>query len=91
MLRAAALCCAFLAAGIYGAAAAAGGNQVLVLLGELAQRNTHSKFFQSLSNHGFALTFQPVGSKDLRLQQHDEFFYDKVVVMGSGISSEIML
>ena len=60
--------------------------KVLVLLEDLAIRNTHSEYFQGLTQAGNSLDFKLAESKGLRLREWDDWLYDKLIVFAPSVA-----
>ena len=60
--------------------------KVLVLLENLAIRNTHSEYFQSLTEAGNSLDFRLAESKGLRLREWDDWLYDKLIIFAPSVT-----
>lgn len=56
------------------------GNRVLVLLGELSYRDSHSLFFGDLESRGYKLTYLRFDDSDLALSKYGEWLYDHIVL-----------
>eukprot|EP00884_Botryococcus_braunii_P008365 jgi/Botrbrau1/1752/Bobra.0217s0010.1 len=64
---------------------AAASEKVLVLLEDLSIKNTHSLYFNSLTQSGFDLTFRRVDDRSLRLREWDNWVYDKLVLFAANV------
>ncbi|XP_063236755.1 dolichyl-diphosphooligosaccharide--protein glycosyltransferase 48 kDa subunit [Bacillus rossius redtenbacheri] len=62
----------------------AGGN-TLVLLDNLAIRETHSMFFKSLQERGYTLTFKSADDANLLLSKYGEFLYEHLVIFAPSV------
>ena len=60
--------------------------KVLVLLEDLAIRNTHSEYFQSLIEAGNSLDFRLAESKGLRLREWDDWLYAKLIIFAPSVA-----
>ena len=59
--------------------------KVLVLVQDLSIANTHSRYFQQLSDDGYKLEIRAAEDKSLRLKDWDSWSYDQLVIFASGI------
>ena len=71
--------------------------RVLALLENLAVKETHSMFFKTLTDQGFALTFKVADDSNLVLKKYGEYLFDNIVVFaptveefGGALSVEAM-
>jgi len=78
------LCLTILAFGLASSAkssaAAAQGKRVLVLLDNLAIKETHSMYFKSLHDQGFGLTFKVADDASIVLKKYGEYLFDHLVL-----------
>jgi oligosaccharyltransferase complex subunit beta len=56
------------------------GTKVLVLLDNLGQRYTHSKYFRALEDKGYLLTFSKADDPDLAIAKYGEYQYDNLIL-----------
>ena len=70
-------------------APAASATKVLVLLDSLDMQQTHSKFLQSINPETFDVTVASIDTKTTKLQEWDEWLFDKVIILG-GKNSEYL-
>nr|CAG4644763.1 EOG090X05EE [Leptodora kindtii] len=59
--------------------------ETLVLLDNLAIRETHSMLFKSLADRGFALTFKSADDSSLVLAKYGEYLYKNVIVFSPSV------
>lgn len=64
---------------------AEGGGKVLVLVDNLATRESHSIFFKSLSEAGHTLTFKSADDPSLSLIKYGEFIFDHLLVFAPSV------
>lgn len=57
----------------------------LVLLDNLAIRETHSIFFKSLQDRGYALTFKSADDSGLVLSKYGEYLYENLIVFAPSV------
>ncbi|XP_071446909.1 dolichyl-diphosphooligosaccharide--protein glycosyltransferase 48 kDa subunit [Hetaerina americana] len=69
---------------LLSARALAGGN-TLVLLDNLAIKETHSIFFKSLLERDYTLTFKSADEANLLLIKHGEFLYDHLIIFAPSV------
>ncbi|KAG8224222.1 hypothetical protein J437_LFUL002678 [Ladona fulva] len=62
----------------------AGGN-TLVLLDNLAIKETHSIFFKSLQERGYTLTFKSADDANLLLIKYGEFLYEHLIIFAPSV------
>jgi oligosaccharyltransferase complex subunit beta len=55
--------------------------EVLVLLDSNTYKESHSKFFDSISSRGHKLTIKKVDSQGLRLEKYDEYLYSAIILI----------
>ncbi|KAK3913355.1 Dolichyl-diphosphooligosaccharide--protein glycosyltransferase 48 kDa subunit, partial [Frankliniella fusca] len=65
-------------------AVSAGGN-TLVLLDNLAIKETHSIFFKSLQERGHTLTFKSADDASLALTKYGEYIYDHLIIFAPSV------
>lgn len=61
------------------------GGDTLVLLDNLAIRETHSMFFKSLQERGYSLTFKSADDASLVLSKYGEFLYQHLIIFAPSI------
>nr|CAG4643183.1 EOG090X05EE [Ilyocryptus agilis] len=59
--------------------------ETLVLLDNLAIRETHSMFFKSLTDRGFSLTFKAADDPNLLLSKYGQYLYENLVVFSPSV------
>lgn len=70
---------------LFGGSEAVGqGKRVLALLDDTALKSTHSLFFNSLTSHGYQLTYSAASAPDLSIKNWDVYLYDKIIVFASS-------
>uniref|UniRef100_A0A646QFL0 Dolichyl-diphosphooligosaccharide--protein glycosyltransferase 48 kDa subunit n=1 Tax=Hemiscolopendra marginata TaxID=943146 RepID=A0A646QFL0_9MYRI len=57
----------------------------LVLLENLAIRETHSIFFKSLTDRGYELTFKTADDSNLALVKYGEFLYENLIIFSPSV------
>lgn len=57
----------------------------LVLLENLAIKETHSQFFKSLKDRGYSLTFKPADDASLILSKYGEYLYENVIIFAPSV------
>uniref|UniRef100_A0A224XCL9 Dolichyl-diphosphooligosaccharide--protein glycosyltransferase 48 kDa subunit n=1 Tax=Panstrongylus lignarius TaxID=156445 RepID=A0A224XCL9_9HEMI len=62
-----------------------GENETLVLLDNLAIKETHSMFFRSLKERGYSLTFKLADDANLVLSKYGEFLYDHLIIFAPSV------
>ncbi|XP_037566689.1 dolichyl-diphosphooligosaccharide--protein glycosyltransferase 48 kDa subunit [Dermacentor silvarum] len=62
-----------------------GGGETLVLLDNLAIKETHSIFFKSLQDRGFKLTFKSADDPSLSLKKHGEYLYKHLILFSPSV------
>ena len=65
------------------AMASGDGKKVLVLLEDLAMKDSHSAFLKDLKSRGYELEVKAVADSSNRLRDWDEWAYDKLAILGS--------
>lgn len=68
-------------------AAVLGGGRTLVLLDSHFIKETHSRFFRTLKDRGFELTFKTADDSSLSLIKYGEFLYDHLVIFAPSVES----
>lgn len=66
---------------IFLALALVNAGEILVLLDSLAYKESHSKFFDSITSGGHKLTYKKVETQGTRLEKYDEYLYTAVILM----------
>ncbi|KAK3803667.1 hypothetical protein RRG08_023381 [Elysia crispata] len=61
------------------------GKRTLVLVDDWSVRETHSVFFRSLRDQGFALTFKTADDTSLALIKYGEYLYDNLVLFSPSV------
>lgn len=61
------------------------GGDTLVLLDNLAIRETHSMFFKSLQERGYSLTFKSADDASLVLSKYGEFLYQHLIIFAPSV------
>jgi len=74
------LCLAFGLASAATKSNAVRGKRVLVLLDNLAIKETHSMYFKSLHDQGFGLTFKVADDPSIVLKKYGEYLFDHLVL-----------
>ncbi|KAK1118261.1 Dolichyl-diphosphooligosaccharide--protein glycosyltransferase 48 kDa subunit [Melipona bicolor] len=74
-------CLCFVA--IFGAANA--GGPTLVLLDNLAIKETHSIFFKTLQDGGYTLTFKLADDANLQLSKYGEYLYQHLIIFAPSV------
>ena len=59
--------------------------RVLVLLDNLAIRESHSMFFKSLTDMGFTLTYKSADDSSITLKKYGSFLYDHLVIFSPTV------
>jgi len=59
--------------------------ETLVLLDNLAIRETHSIFFKSLSERGFSLTYKSADDSNLVLSKYGEYLFENLVIFAPSV------
>lgn len=77
------LCFAFLVGSIINVVH--GGGDTLVLLDNLAIKETHSMFFKSLQERGYSLTFKSADDANLVLSKYGEFLYQHLIIFAPSV------
>uniref|UniRef100_UPI0035902ECA dolichyl-diphosphooligosaccharide--protein glycosyltransferase 48 kDa subunit n=1 Tax=Myxine glutinosa TaxID=7769 RepID=UPI0035902ECA len=62
-----------------------GGGKTLVLLDNMAIKETHSMFFRSLADRGFELTYKTADDPALSLIKYGEFIYEHLVIFSPSV------
>jgi len=62
-----------------------GAGRTLVLLDNMAMKETHSIFFKSLSDRGYDLNFKTADDPSLKLINYGEFLYDHLVIFAPSV------
>jgi len=72
--------------------------RVLVLLENMAVKETHSIYFSMLQRNGFALTYKVADDPSIVIKKYDEFIYENIIVFaptveefGGTLSAETMM
>uniref|UniRef100_A0A6B2E705 Dolichyl-diphosphooligosaccharide--protein glycosyltransferase 48 kDa subunit n=1 Tax=Phlebotomus kandelakii TaxID=1109342 RepID=A0A6B2E705_9DIPT len=66
-------------------AAAQTGNEVLVLLDNLAVKETHSIFFKNLIDRGYKLTYKLADDGNLVIAKYGEYLYKHIVIFAPSV------
>jgi len=100
MKTAAFLCLSLLAIGCQAATpagAATRGKRVLILLDNLAIKETHSIYFKSLHDQGYGLTFKVADDASIVLKKYGDYLFDHLILFcpsveefGGGLSVELI-
>lgn len=61
------------------------GGQTLVLLDNLAIRETHSMFFKGLQDRGFLLTFKTADDPGLTLIKYGEYLFEHLIIFSPSV------
>lgn len=61
-------------------------NRVLVVLDNLAIRDTHSQFFSDLEGEGYNLDFKVLNHDNFKLQEYGEYLYDQIILFCTSIA-----
>ena len=61
------------------------GKKTLVLLENLAIKDTHSVFFSDLVSRGFHLTFKMADDPNLALVKYGEYLYDNLIILAPSV------
>jgi len=61
------------------------GGETLVLLDNLALRETHSMFFKGLQDRGFHLTFKTADDPGLTLMKYGEYLFQHLVIFSPSV------
>ncbi|GBM62824.1 Dolichyl-diphosphooligosaccharide--protein glycosyltransferase subunit [Araneus ventricosus] len=61
------------------------GGQTLVLLDNLAIRETHSMFFKGLQDRGFQLTFKTADDPGLTLIKYGEYLFEHLIIFSPSV------
>jgi hypothetical protein len=59
----------------------AGAEEVLVLLDSWDLKETHSNYFQGISDLGHTLTYKMGDSVTVKIEKHEEYFYSTIIFM----------
>ncbi|XP_070561467.1 dolichyl-diphosphooligosaccharide--protein glycosyltransferase 48 kDa subunit-like [Ptychodera flava] len=62
-----------------------GAGNTLVLLDNMAMKETHSIFFKSLADRGYELTFKTADDSSLKLVSYGEFLYEHLVIFSPSV------
>lgn len=62
-----------------------GGGETLVLLDNLAIKETHSMFFKSLQERGYILTYKSADDGNLVLSKYGEFLYQHLIIFAPSV------
>lgn len=62
-----------------------GNGETLVLLDNLAIKETHSMFFKSLKERGYSLVFKSADDAGLILSKYGEFLYDNLIIFAPSV------
>lgn len=68
---------------IFGAASA--GGPTLVLVDNLAMRETHSIFFKNLMDNGYSLVFKMADDANLQLSKYGEYLYKHLIIFAPSV------
>ncbi|XP_022194380.1 dolichyl-diphosphooligosaccharide--protein glycosyltransferase 48 kDa subunit [Nilaparvata lugens] len=60
-------------------------HETLVLLDNLAIKETHSMFFKSLKDRGYALTFKSADDSTLILSKYGEYLYENLIIFAPSV------
>lgn len=66
-------------------AVANAGGPTLVLLDKLAIKETHSIFFKTLQDSGYALTFKIADDASLQLSKYGEYLYEHLIIFAPSV------
>ena len=58
--------------------------RTLVLVDDLSIKNTHSLFFQSLTDRGYSLDFHSVRDDEIHFEKFGHFLYDSLIIFASS-------
>ncbi|XP_015594603.1 dolichyl-diphosphooligosaccharide--protein glycosyltransferase 48 kDa subunit [Cephus cinctus] len=61
------------------------GGPTLVLLDNLAIKETHSIFFKSLQDRGYQLTYKLADDANLQLSKYKEFLYEHLIIFAPSV------
>ncbi|XP_011164882.1 dolichyl-diphosphooligosaccharide--protein glycosyltransferase 48 kDa subunit [Solenopsis invicta] len=61
------------------------GGPILVLLDNLAIKETHSIFFKMLQDSGYALTFKSADDATLQLSKYGEYLYEHLIIFAPTV------
>ncbi|XP_059612436.1 dolichyl-diphosphooligosaccharide--protein glycosyltransferase 48 kDa subunit [Phlebotomus argentipes] len=67
------------------AAATQSGNDVLVLLDNLAVKETHSIFFKNLIDRGYKLTYKLADDANLVIAKYGEYLYKHIIIFAPSV------
>jgi len=67
-----------------GPLAALGAKDTLVLIDNLAVRETHSTFFKTLKDNGYQLTFKMSDDAGLSIKKYGVFLYQNLIIFAPG-------
>uniref|UniRef100_A0A1B6J273 Dolichyl-diphosphooligosaccharide--protein glycosyltransferase 48 kDa subunit n=1 Tax=Homalodisca liturata TaxID=320908 RepID=A0A1B6J273_9HEMI len=59
--------------------------ETLVLLDNLAIKETHSMFFKSLKDRGYTLTFKSADDANLLLSKYGEYLYENLIIFAPSV------
>ncbi|XP_067006615.1 dolichyl-diphosphooligosaccharide--protein glycosyltransferase 48 kDa subunit [Anabrus simplex] len=62
-----------------------GNGETLVLLDNLAIKETHSMFFKSLQERGYSLTYKSADDANLLLSKYGEFLYQHLIIFAPSV------
>ena len=65
--------------------ALSGGKKTLVLLENLATKDTHSVFFSDLTDRGFQLSFKMADDPNLALVKYGEYLYENLIIFAPSV------
>ena len=63
--------------------------ETLVLLDNLAIRETHSQFFKSLQDRGYQLTFKSADDPGLTLIKYGEYLYKHLILFSPSVEGNL--
>lgn len=61
------------------------GGETLILLDNLAIKETHSMFFKSLKDQGYTLTFKSADDPSLVLSKYGEYLYENLIIFAPSV------
>lgn len=61
------------------------GGETLVLLDNLAIKETHSMFFKSLKDQGYSVTFKSADDASLVLSKYGEYLYENLIIFAPSV------
>lgn len=70
---------------IWQGCAAASRGRALVLIEDLARSSQFDQYLESVKRLGYEVERRSAADKDLRLRNWDDWLYDKLIILASGV------